>query len=168
MPSRPDATFETDGELHTFTALQPEDPPAGSLRLVAMPERRLNAILFGLLAVIALVFVRTPPLVKLFAFTLLVIALVLAGVFLPIFAAEVMNGALLAAVGSVFLVWLVAMAVPRRRGESPAARESVLISGAELREMGELEAKDLPRPSPPPADDSADGLEGESGGPRHA
>lgn len=168
LPSRPDANFDTDGKLHTFSALQPEDPPAGSLHLIAMPERRLNAILFGSLAIIALIFIRTPVPVKLFAVAVLLIALVLTGVFLPIFAAQVLNGVFLAAMGTVFLVWLVAMAAPRYGHANPTIRQSVLVSAEELRELDALEAKELPQESPPPPAEPADDSEGEDGGPRHA
>jgi energy-converting hydrogenase Eha subunit C len=64
--------------------------------------------------IIAVLFVRSTPLRKLFVLALTIIGLILAAVFLPTFVSQLATGSFFAAICVVLLVWLVAMAVPRR------------------------------------------------------
>ena len=137
------AEFDTDGVPYRFSTLQPSPPPEGSLTLIAVHQRSLDAVVFGLLALAGLLFVRAPAPVKLSVISLLVIALVLSGVFAPTFAARVLDARLLLAIGLLVLVWLVAGALPRRRATAP--REQALAGSSPPR------AEEAPGEPPAPA-----------------
>ena len=113
-PNQIESTFATDGKVYVFSAIQPQESPAGSLWLVAVSRRVLNAIVFGCMIIIALMFVRSTPLRKLFVLALTIVGLILAAVFVPTFASQLATGSFFAALCVVLLVWLVAIAVPRR------------------------------------------------------
>ena len=108
-------TFATDGRLYAFTTLRPPPPPDGALRIVAWDVRMLNLMLFGGLALVGLVGVRQPTNTKLIAVTVLLIALVLAGVFAPTFAMQIMDINLLIALVVLLFVWLVAAVISYQR-----------------------------------------------------
>ena len=91
LANDPQTSFATDGDLYTFTTLQPAPPPDGSLRLTAVREAWLTVGVFGVLAAIGLLFVRAPAAMKLTALATLIILLVLIGIFLPTFALRVID-----------------------------------------------------------------------------
>jgi hypothetical protein len=178
--------FATDGRLQTFSAIQPPAPPEGALHLIAVRQNWLNIAVVVGFALIGLIFVRASVGTKLVVVTLLIVALVLSGVFVPLFAARILNLTLLITLALVLLVWLVAM-VPLRRPQ-PAATPATAPeempfalepTGAEppVQPSGPDEPP-ADAPSSPPADgqpppkdeSSADDAEGEDreGGQGHA
>ncbi|MFV1967101.1 MAG: hypothetical protein ACC628_16865 [Pirellulaceae bacterium] len=110
----PRASFPTDGDLYTFTTLQPEPPPDGSLRLIAVKAWQLSTFVFAALAVVGVLCIRSSAATKLAVLTLLIIALVLVGVFWPMFALRVIDARFFAALFLLLLVWLVSTACFRR------------------------------------------------------
>jgi len=104
-------TFPTDGRLYSFTTLRPTPPPDGSLRLTAWDTRLLNFVLFGCLALVGLTGVRQPVSVKLVLLALVVVVLVLAGVFAPTLAMQILDENLLVALLLLILLWLVVGAI---------------------------------------------------------
>ena len=105
--------FATDGRLHTFSTLQPPEPPAGSLRLVAIHKHVLHAVVFVLVLAIGLLVLRRPLSQKLAVVVLFVVVLVGCGVFLPALARQLLDGALWSAlliVAAAWLAWHVALA----------------------------------------------------------
>jgi len=104
--SNPFQDFATDGRLHTFSTLQPAEPPAGSLRLVAVHKHALHAVVFVLVLAIGLLVIRRPLPQKLAIVALFVMLLLACGVFAPTFARQVLDGALLTAILIVAAAWL--------------------------------------------------------------
>ncbi|MCH5376659.1 MAG: hypothetical protein JJ992_22060, partial [Planctomycetes bacterium] len=97
--------FATDGRLYLFSTIQPK--PGGLLRLVAMNEKVLHSLVFAIVLLGGLLLIRQPLPQKFAAIALLAALLLLAGVFAPIFARQVMDGALLTAVLIVLVVWAI-------------------------------------------------------------
>ncbi len=126
--------FATDGLLHTFSTLQPAEPPGGSLRLVAVHKHVLHALVFVLVLAVGLLTIRRPLPQKFAIVVLLVMFLLAVGVFAPAFARQIMDGALLTAiliVAAAWLAWhiarawsLLAAAWARRRAARAAAPPS--------------------------------------------
>lgn len=98
--------FPTDGRLYVFSTLRPAPSTAGSLRLVTMKSTWLKTLVFLAIAAggIALCFCGWSR--RIVATTGLIIALVTSGVFLPTFAAQILDGVLFAAIALVGLLWL--------------------------------------------------------------
>ncbi len=112
---RPPEEFVTDGRLYTFSTLSPAPPPDGSLRLVAVKETVLHWLVFAVVVILGLLLIRQPLSHKFAAVALLVVLLLAAGVFLPTFSRQIMDGALLSAaliVAAVWLIWHVVRAWP--------------------------------------------------------
>jgi len=103
----PAEDFVTDGRLYTFSTLQPAPPPDGSLRLVAVDETVFHWLVFAVVVVLGLLLIPRPLSNKFAAVPLLVAFLLAAGVFLPTFSRQVMDGALLTAILIVLAAWLV-------------------------------------------------------------
>lgn len=105
VTGNPAETFQTAGERYVFSALRPEAPPNGSLRMTTLDETLLNVLLFGSLAVVGLVLLRVKPTGQLVAMAAIVIGLVLCGVFLPTFSLQIFDAELLAALFAVVVLW---------------------------------------------------------------
>ena len=107
MAGNPVETFQTDGRLYLFSTLRPAAPPEGALTLVTMDEDWLSGIIFAVVILGGLVLLRTKVPTRLLVIGALVAALVLAGVFLPTFALQLIDGVSLSALFIVLLGWLV-------------------------------------------------------------
>lgn len=117
--------FATDGRLHTFSTLQPPEPPAGSLRLVAIHKHLLHGVVLLLVLGVGLLVLWRPLSQKLAVVMLLVMVLLGCGVFVPALTRQVLDGAFwtsLLIVAAAWLAWhvslgwrLVAAAWSRRR-----------------------------------------------------
>ena len=149
----PEQSFQTDGRPYLFSTLRPAAPPEGRLRLLAVRSDYLSA---GVLAVVlaggvALMFFRFG--VRVVAAGAFVAALVLAGVFCPIFARQVADGAMWAAVFLVLVLWAVwylAWTRPRdpvRLARKKAAEEARL---AAIRSRAAASVKPPSGPATPP------------------
>ena len=100
-------SFPTYGRLYAFTTLRPPPPPDGSLRLWAVSENGLNGVLLSLLFVVGVVFLPRSFAAKLIALGLLLISVVLAGVFAPTLAMQIIDTWLAVGVVLVVFVWIV-------------------------------------------------------------
>ncbi|MDP7305692.1 MAG: hypothetical protein QGG09_21445, partial [Pirellulaceae bacterium] len=96
------------GRLYAFTTLRPPPPPDGSLRLWAVSENGVNGVLLSVLFVVGVVFLPRSFSAKLFALALLLIGVVLAGVFAPTLAMQIIDTWLAVGVALVVFVWIVA------------------------------------------------------------
>jgi hypothetical protein len=111
-------TFETDGRRYVFSTLR----PVGPLGLVKMSEELLTGVLLALIVVGGLLLVPARAPLRALAVGVLVIALILSGVFLPIFARQVLDGYLLAALTVVAVLWAIRYFAGRKppRSATPA------------------------------------------------
>jgi hypothetical protein len=115
-------SFPTDGRLHLFSALQPPPPPGGALRLRAISRRSLDALLFGTLGLAGVLLLRRSVPTKVAALLCFAGLMVVAGVFTPTLARQILDARSLLAIGVVGLVWLAAGAARYRpRGSRTAA-----------------------------------------------
>jgi len=101
----PFENFATDGRLHLFSTIQPAGDSV--LRLIAINENVLIGLVFVVVLLGGLILIRQPLTQKFAAIALLTALLLLAGVFAPAFARQVMDGALLTAVLIVLAVWAI-------------------------------------------------------------
>lgn len=156
-------TFQTDGQPYLFSALRPAAPPTGTLALVTVREWVLHAAIVAGVLVLGMLLLRARAPGRLFATGAFCIALVLAGVFLPTFSRQIVNGALLSAILIVMIVWFVwylawtrprAMAHGRASPNTPAALAGSPVTG-------------VPGGGTPP-DGSSDEADVGNGGPTHA
>jgi hypothetical protein len=126
----PAESFQTDGQLYVFSTLRPAAGEAGALQLVTMDADYFQTAVFALIAVLGLVLLVRPVRDKLVVSALVVIALILAGVFLPSLSQQIFQGVLLwaaAIVLIVWVVWFVAHDWPRRRAAVAAAAQEAEI-----------------------------------------
>jgi hypothetical protein len=117
-------TFPIDGQLYIFSALQPEPAPAGALRLSTWDEQTLTLAVIGLVALAGIVLLPARAGVRALALGAIVIALVLSSVFWPIFAWQVLDSTLAAAVFVVFVVWTIWYFL-RNRPRNPFTRSVI-------------------------------------------
>ncbi len=115
--------FPTNGQLHTYTTLRPAPPPDGSLRLVAFSKRWLDAILFGGLGLLGVALVRRSAQMKVIALLGVLLALIVAGVFVPTFASQLLRPELMLALGAAVIIWI-AVGVARTKIRWPSRIES--------------------------------------------
>lgn len=97
--------FQRDGTLYEFSALKPQPPPAGSLVLTTVNDKVLSAIVFALLAALALGLLRSPLKVKIAAIAGLAIAALLVGVLAPSLAQQLVALPGLAGLALVAVAW---------------------------------------------------------------
>ena len=107
VSGNPEATFQTDGQLWVFSTLAPQAPPEGSLRLKTVDQLPLDAAVFAVVIVAGLLLVPAGAGLRAMVIGALVIALVVCGVFAPIFAVQVLDAELGAAVFIVLVIWVV-------------------------------------------------------------
>jgi hypothetical protein len=121
--------FPTDGTLWAFSSLRPDDPPAGSLRMVAVDRRGLAAAVFVLIVLGGVLLLPAGRGPRSLAVGGLIVALVLCGVFLPTFSLQVLNGTLAAAILVVLVLWTVSCFVHRRAAAPPAPQPADVQGG---------------------------------------
>ncbi len=102
----PLSAFQTDGTMVLFSALRPQPPPEGDLRLYAMGEKWLAGFVFVPLAVIGLVLLRRPLREKIAAIAVVLILIVGCGAFAPTFAQQLLNSPMYAGLAMVAVVWI--------------------------------------------------------------
>ncbi|MDZ4852436.1 MAG: hypothetical protein SGI77_24370 [Pirellulaceae bacterium] len=126
--------FQKDGVLYLFSALQPSPPPDGTLRLFALHEKWLAVILIGILAVVGILFLRSPIATKFVAVTVVLIAAVACGVFAPTLGRQLVNLptiAGLAIIGIAWAAWSLVSCLKQIRWK----QKELLIDGASAIEM---------------------------------
>ena len=168
ISGNPAAAFQTDGRLYVFATLQPESPPGGSLRLSTVNDKLLCALVFGGVFVLGMLLLTRPIRIKFAALAILAIALILAGVFLPTFSLQVIDGVFVAAVVLVLFVWVawfVVRVLPGRlaacraacaaRAPKPVAAQAVSTQAVSTQAVKEPDtsepAETAPAESPPDA-----------------
>jgi hypothetical protein len=100
--------FPTDGTLYLYSTVKPDAPPGGSLVLILLDARWLQAIVFLAIVLGGIALVRVRCRFKTLAVGTLFAVLILLGVFYPIFAMQTINGLLLLAFVIVLIAWSVA------------------------------------------------------------
>jgi hypothetical protein len=168
-------SFPTDGKLYVFSTLRPTAPPDGSLRITAMDDRALSAIIFLAVVLGGLLLLPAALGGRALAIGALVVALVLAGVFCPTCSMQILNGVLAAAVFVVLVVWgVVYLArtqpaeLARRRAATaplPADFEAKVQAVLADEEKGETPPPEAPSETPSPEQPPKPADEG---GPSHA
>ena len=114
--------FEVDGRPYVFSALRPDPAPAGSLHLRTINMTFLNVLVFGVIALLGLVLLRTRLTTQLAGALLVIAAFVFAGVFFPLVTEHLFSEALLLTAGVVVLAWLASNVVRWFRGVQEARR----------------------------------------------
>lgn len=157
--------FAADGEPYLFSTLRPAPSPEGSLRLTMIDGRLLSGLIFVVTVLLGVLLLPAPISCRAFVVGAAIIAVVLAGVFLPIFSMQVLNGVLLAAIFIVAVMWTVGAishcAGRCRSKPEPAPRDH----GVDLSQyQPEPPVADQPAatdvPESPEQDDKAEGGEG--------
>ena len=138
--------FQTDGRLYAYSMLRPAAGAEGSLALTAIDARWLNGLVFGVTVLLGLLLLPARLPTRALVVGAAIIALVLAGVFLPTFSMQILNGVLVWAISIVAVVWAVAAIARNRGNKTPMSATPVVPSP-----MGEQA-----------------GPEGQEGGPVHA
>ncbi|MBC8872162.1 MAG: hypothetical protein H8E44_22245 [Planctomycetes bacterium] len=160
----PPEEFVTDGRLYTFSTLAPGAPPKGSLRLVAAKEIVLHGSVFAVVVILGLLLIFQPLSHKFAAVALLVALLLAAGVFLPTFSRQIMDGALFSAVAivaAVWLIWHVIKAWPHVIAALSRRRPAAASSTSEEPPAEATAEPESPAESPP-SPEAEDAPEGES------
>jgi hypothetical protein len=181
MTGNPVETFQTDGQPYLFSTLRPPAPPEGTLALVTMDEDWLSGIVFAVVILGGLILLRAKAATRLLVIGALIAALVLAGVFLPTFSLQLIDGVSLSAVFVVLLGWLVMyLAWTRPRDPNVVARREARekVRMAQIyAQLPQTVPPTAPAEAPPPAEtesaaeaqekpggDSGESDSGESGG----
>lgn len=100
-------TFQTDGRLHLFSALNPTASGDAALRLTVMNDDWFSAIVIGVVVLIGLVLVRFGAAARGAVIGISLVLLILLGVFLPTFSRQILGEKLALAGGIVLIVWAV-------------------------------------------------------------
>jgi hypothetical protein len=101
----PSSAFQTAGTVYLFSALRPQPPPEGDLKLRVVQENWLAGFIFLPLALLAGVMIRSSLRSKIATIALVVIAILLTGVFTPTLAQQLLNAPLYAALAMVGIIW---------------------------------------------------------------
>ena len=105
IPAGPGDAFQTDGRLFVFSTLRPTATGDATLRITAMSENWLSAIVFGVIVVIGLALWRSSAAKRGVVGGTFIVLLILSGVFLPTFLRQILGSTLVAAVAIVLIVW---------------------------------------------------------------
>ena len=97
--------FQTDGIMYLFSALRPEPPPQGDLRLWAIDERWLAVLVFTPLLIIGLLLLKSTFSTKILSMAAIVIGVVACGIFVPTFARQLLNQPMYASLAIVAVAW---------------------------------------------------------------
>jgi hypothetical protein len=179
-PESAAASFLPDGRRYVFSALRPADD--GALRLHLVSDRGLSAMVFLVVVLGGVVLLPARLGLRAVFVGAGIIALVLAGVFWPMFSMQILNGVLAAALFIVLVMWSVAylawtrpVVLARRRAAAaatpaaplPKALAAALDAGLPEPATAEPPAQESPPPAPPALPEQAPKPESE-GGPSHA
>ncbi len=177
-PDSAAASFLPDGRRYVFSALRPAAD--GALRLHTVGDRGLSAMIFLVVVLGGVVLLSARLGVRAIFVGGGIIALVLAGVFWPMFSMQILNGVLVAAIFVVLVMWSVAYlawtrpaVLAQRQAAAPAAPAAPPLPKAlaAALEAGLPEATPeepaVPESPPPATPEQAPKPESE-GGPSHA
>ncbi len=141
--------FPVDGRLYLFSSLQPPRSQDGALSLTTMRENWLNATIFVLVILGGALLLPAHGGTRALAVGVLLIALVLCGVFWPIFARQILGGTLAAAFFVVLVVWTVFFGRSLAR-QFPGSGQQSTVGGQQGAASGEPPQAAVTPPVPPP------------------
>ena len=98
-------TFQKDGTLYLYSALRPDPPPDGDLRLTVANAKLLSASVIAVLAIIGLLLFRSSGTKKVVAIAVFLIAAVACGVFVPTFGRQLLGLPTYGGLAMVGIVW---------------------------------------------------------------
>ncbi len=125
-------TFQTDGRLYVFSTLRPTATGDGSLRMTAMDQDWLGAIVFITIVVLGVVLMRFALAARWLVGGLFLVVLILSGAFLPTFSRQILDGKLLAAVTIVLILWAMQYLIwIRPRDPAILARKAAMLARAQ-------------------------------------
>lgn len=107
--------FQHDGRMLVFSALHPQAPPAGTLKLVVVHRTLLNGLVMLALIGGGLLLIRSRLVTRAVVVGLVFAVLVLARVFQPMLIFEMLNGIFQFSLWIVAAIWIVAFLVRRAR-----------------------------------------------------
>jgi hypothetical protein len=141
--------FQTDGQLYLYSSLRPVCGQQGSLSLATIEDWKLNVLVFAITVLLGLLLLPARLPLRVLVVGAAVIALVLAGVFLPTFSMQILRGTLIAAVFIVAVLWTVMFAACRCKCRMPGPLPAPGPSepGVDLSQY----QPDQPVPESPPA-----------------
>jgi hypothetical protein len=148
--------FPTAGRLFVYSTLNPAAPPGGSLETTTVEDRSLSGLVFAVTVLLGVLLLPARLPLRALAVGAAIIALVLAGVFLPTFSLQVLNGVLASAIFVVAVMWS-AGAIARGRRQPPPTRET---AGGPPPNVEPI--------APPPSPEQQAAPAAEQGGPTHA
>jgi hypothetical protein len=114
--------FQTDGLLYLYSTLRPVDGPDGSLEMTLIGKNQLRWLVFGITVLLGLLLLPARFAARVVVVGVAVIGLVLAGVFLPTFSVQILDGVLLAAIFIVAVLWMIVGVMRCRCCCVPAAK----------------------------------------------
>ena len=97
--------FQRDGTMVSFTALKPEAPPVGSLRLTTISKTLLSSSVLVLLGIVAIALLRSSLKQKIVAIATVCLAMVIIGVFAPTLAAHLFSLPIAAGLTTAIVLW---------------------------------------------------------------
>jgi membrane protein implicated in regulation of membrane protease activity len=118
LPGNVTQDFPTDGRLYAYSTLSPVSGSEGALQVVTISHHAFQGIVFAVTFLLGLLLLPARFSIRMVTLSVAVIALVLAGVFLPTFAMQTLNGAFFLAIFIVAVLWMMAWSV-RRRSRRP-------------------------------------------------
>jgi len=124
VASDPLEGFQTDGRRYVFSTLR----PTGGLRLIEVDQTWLTVAMLAVLVIGGLVLATASIRIRALATGGLVAAIVLCGMFAPLFARQILDGYFVAALAVVAVVWVVAFAMRQQRRGKTASSPQVAAS----------------------------------------
>jgi autotransporter-associated beta strand protein len=97
--------FQTDGILYLYSTLRPINGPSGECGMTIVDKSSFRWLVFGVTMLVGLLLLPARFPARLVVVGAAVIGLVLAGVFLPTFSVQILDGVLLAAIFIVAVLW---------------------------------------------------------------
>ena len=161
--------FQTDGRLYLYSTLRQAEGAKGTLEMTIINDRLFNGLVFGLTVLLGLLLLpgRLPS--RALVVGAAVIGLVLAGVFLPTFSMQILNGTLASAIFIVAVMWMVGCAARCRKRACAAPDEAANVTepGVDLSQYKpEPSVVESPPAAPSPAETTKPN--GEEGGQANA
>jgi hypothetical protein len=153
LPADWAAAFQVAGRPHLFSALQPQAPPDGGLRLFAWSRTGMDLAVIGAVIAVGVVFLRRPASARVGVIGVAVAAALLCAIFLPTLATQLLDGTLGFGTAGIVLLWVVHhVTFVRPRDPVVQAR----IAARQAQRIAAIEAKAKPQPPGPSPHDTPD------------
>ncbi|MBN1591280.1 MAG: hypothetical protein JW888_17340, partial [Pirellulales bacterium] len=144
VSSDPNEGFETDGRRYVFSTLR----PTGVLQLKKLDETTLTALLFAVVVLGGVLLLSVDFRIRVLVVGGCIAAVVLCGVFAPLFAVQILDGYLAAALAIVVVTWIAAFFYrhqPWAKASPPAPPMDAVLRPAPA-------PAPAPQPKPPATD----------------